>query len=60
MAGNGNGHRAGCLLLQLGVQIVHRSTMAFINYVAKIQFDFGALSLLKAECERVASAAPWW
>src|SRR3954466_10992748 len=27
--------------------------MAFINYVTQIQFEFGAIALLKAECERV-------
>jgi hypothetical protein len=46
------------LLLQFGFQIVHRSTMAFINYITQIQFDFGALSLLKQECERVGISRP--
>ena len=32
--------------------------MAFINYVTQIQFDFGAISLLKAECERVRIHKP--
>jgi alcohol dehydrogenase class IV len=32
--------------------------MAFINYVTQIQFDFGAVSLLKAECERVGITRP--
>ena len=32
--------------------------MAFINYITQIQFDFGALKLLKAECERVGIARP--
>ncbi|MFM2112352.1 MAG: hypothetical protein RLZZ271_1012, partial [Pseudomonadota bacterium] len=27
--------------------------MAFINYVTQIQFDFGAISLLATECQRV-------
>jgi 4-hydroxybutyrate dehydrogenase len=32
--------------------------MAFINYVTQIQFDFGAVRLLKAECERVGITRP--
>ncbi len=32
--------------------------MSFINYVTQIQIDFGALSLLKAECERVGIGRP--
>jgi 4-hydroxybutyrate dehydrogenase len=32
--------------------------MAFINYVTQIQFDFGAIALLKAECERVGITRP--
>lgn len=32
--------------------------MAFINYVTQIQFDFGAVALLKAECERVGITRP--
>ena len=32
--------------------------MAFINYITQIQFDFGALSLLKQECERVGIGRP--
>ena len=32
--------------------------MAFINYITQIQFDFGALKLLKAECERVGISRP--
>jgi len=32
--------------------------MSFINYVTQIQIDFGALQLLKAECERVGIARP--
>ncbi|MDI9333919.1 MAG: iron-containing alcohol dehydrogenase [Cytophagales bacterium] len=32
--------------------------MAFINYVTHIQFDFGAIALLKAECERVGITRP--
>ena len=32
--------------------------MSFINYVTQIQIDFGALALLKAECERVGMARP--
>ena len=32
--------------------------MSFINYVTQIQIDFGAISLLKAECERVGISRP--
>ncbi len=32
--------------------------MSFINYVTQIQIDFGALALLKAECERVGIGRP--
>lgn len=32
--------------------------MAFIYYVTQIQFDFGAVNLLKQECERVGIARP--
>ncbi|MGZ5271835.1 MAG: iron-containing alcohol dehydrogenase [Ramlibacter sp.] len=32
--------------------------MAFINYVTQIQFDFGAIALLKAECDRVGITRP--
>ncbi|RYF23839.1 MAG: iron-containing alcohol dehydrogenase [Comamonadaceae bacterium] len=32
--------------------------MAFINYVTQIQFDFGAIALLKQECERVGISRP--
>ena len=32
--------------------------MAFIYYVTQIQFDFGAVRLLKAECERVGISRP--
>ncbi|MGE4243046.1 iron-containing alcohol dehydrogenase [Ramlibacter sp.] len=32
--------------------------MAFINYVTQVQFDFGAVGLLRQECERVGIAKP--
>ena len=32
--------------------------MAFINYVTQIQIDFGAIALLKQECERVGIHRP--
>jgi 4-hydroxybutyrate dehydrogenase len=32
--------------------------MAFIYYVTHIQFDFGAIALLKAECQRVGITKP--
>ncbi len=56
--GSASARGAGCLLLQLSFQIVHRNTMAFINYITQIQFDFGALSLLRQECERVGISRP--
>jgi len=34
------------------------SSMAFIYYVTQIQFDFGAIKLLKQECERVGITRP--
>ncbi|MEY5027797.1 MAG: 1,3-propanediol dehydrogenase [Pseudomonadota bacterium] len=32
--------------------------MSFINYITQIQIDFGALALLKSECERVGISRP--
>ena len=32
--------------------------MAFIYYITQVQFDFGALRLLKSECERVGISRP--
>ncbi len=32
--------------------------MAFIYYVTQIQFEFGAVKLLKQECERVGITRP--
>src|SRR3954462_7410490 len=32
--------------------------MAFIYYVTQVQFDFGAIALLKQECERVGITKP--
>jgi 4-hydroxybutyrate dehydrogenase len=32
--------------------------MAFINYVTQIQLEFGAIALLKAECQRVGITRP--
>jgi 4-hydroxybutyrate dehydrogenase len=32
--------------------------MAFINYITQIQFDYGAVQMLKAECERVGISRP--
>jgi 4-hydroxybutyrate dehydrogenase len=32
--------------------------MAVINYITQIQFDFGAVKLLKAECERIGIHKP--
>jgi alcohol dehydrogenase class IV len=35
-----------------------QQTMAFIYYVTQIQFDYGAVKLLKQECERVGISKP--
>jgi 4-hydroxybutyrate dehydrogenase len=35
-----------------------RKTMAFIYYITQVQFDFGAVKLLKQECERVGITRP--
>ena len=35
-----------------------QSTMAFIYYVTHIQFDFGAIQLLRQECDRVGITRP--
>ncbi|MCC2674208.1 MAG: alcohol dehydrogenase, partial [Ramlibacter sp.] len=32
--------------------------MSFIYYVTQIQFDFGAIQLLKQECQRVGITKP--
>lgn len=32
--------------------------MPLINYVTQIQFDFGAIRLLKSECERIGIHRP--
>jgi 4-hydroxybutyrate dehydrogenase len=32
--------------------------MAFINYITQVQFEFGAIRLLKQECERVGITRP--
>ena len=34
------------------------NTMAFIYYLTQIQFDFGAVKLLKQECDRVGITRP--
>ncbi len=33
--------------------------MALIYYVTQVQFEFGALQLLRAECERSRIRARW-
>jgi 4-hydroxybutyrate dehydrogenase len=35
-----------------------RQTMAFIYYVTQVQFEFGAVKLLRQECERVGMQRP--
>jgi alcohol dehydrogenase class IV len=35
-----------------------RKIMAFIYYVTQIQFDYGAIALLKSECQRVGITRP--
>jgi alcohol dehydrogenase class IV len=50
-----------CMALLLAYSegpIVLRQAMAFIYYVTQIQFDFGAVKLLKQECERVGITKP--
>ena len=32
--------------------------MSLINYITQIQFDFGAVRLLKSECERIGIRRP--
>lgn len=32
--------------------------MAFIDYITQVQFDYGAVRLLKQECERVGITRP--
>ena len=32
--------------------------MAVINYITQIQFEYGAVKLLQAECDRLAVARP--
>jgi 4-hydroxybutyrate dehydrogenase len=34
------------------------NTMALIYYITQVQFDFGAIKLLKQECERVGITRP--
>jgi 4-hydroxybutyrate dehydrogenase len=38
--------------------IVQRTAMSLIYYVTQIQFDYGAVKLLKQECERVGITRP--
>jgi len=46
-------------LLQCGYQPSYtQHTMAFIYYVTQVQFEFGAVRLLKQECERVGITRP--
>lgn len=35
-----------------------RTCMSLINYITQIQFDFGAIELLKGECDRVGITRP--
>src|SRR6478735_9204772 len=38
--------------------LIARIAMALINYITRIQFGFGAISLLRQECERVGIRRP--
>src|SRR5678809_940897 len=38
--------------------LIARMAMALINYITQIQFEFGAISLLRQECERVGIRRP--
>ena len=38
--------------------LIARIAMALINYITQIQFEFGAISLLRQECERVGIRRP--
>jgi 4-hydroxybutyrate dehydrogenase len=53
---------AGFGAVTVGVFKTHQSyratTMAFIYYVTQIQFEYGAVKLLKQECERVGITRP--
>jgi alcohol dehydrogenase class IV len=46
--------------MQPGIRnhLLIRTAMAFINYVTQIQFDFGAVRLLRQECQRVGITRP--
>jgi alcohol dehydrogenase class IV len=49
---------AGLLVKVQALNPTLQNTMALIYYVTQIQFDFGALKLLKAECARVGITRP--
>ena len=38
--------------------LIARTAMALINYVTQIQFEFGAVGLLRQECERIGIRRP--
>src|SRR5687768_16578449 len=50
----------GCTVRQhpFTPHIAHSIAMAFINYITQIQIDFGAVSLLPHECERIGIRKP--
>jgi 4-hydroxybutyrate dehydrogenase len=55
----GRNVNAGLVPLKWGLRsYLPGFAMAFIYYITQVQFDFGAVKLLKQECERVGIARP--
>src|SRR6187401_3064203 len=52
------GFKGARVPLKSGFASYNAHTMAFIYYLTQIQFDFGAVKLLKQECERVGITRP--
>jgi 4-hydroxybutyrate dehydrogenase len=48
----------GVLLVKVKFSSYTANTMALIYYVTQVQFDFGAIQLLKQECQRVGISRP--
>jgi 4-hydroxybutyrate dehydrogenase len=48
----------GGLLVKVKFSSYTANTMALIYYVTQVQFDFGAIQLLKQECQRVGISRP--
>src|SRR5262245_48971105 len=51
-------YREKPIALQSGFPLHAAVAMAFIYYVTQIQFDFGAVQLLKQECDRIGITRP--